>query len=70
MIFLSLLTVLMLFIYKKTSNQSGIKEAKNLIKGYLLEIRLFKMILEYFGACKDCFLPICATWPIISSHCW
>ena len=43
MIFISLLTaVLMLFIYKKTSNQSGIKEAKNLIKGYLLEIRLFQ----------------------------
>ncbi len=43
MIFISLLTaILMLFIYKKTSNQSGIKEAKNLIKGYLLEIRLFQ----------------------------
>jgi hypothetical protein len=43
MIFISLLTaILMLFIYKKTSTQSGIKEAKNLIKGYLLEIRLFQ----------------------------
>ena len=42
MIFISLVTaILMLFIYKKTSNQNGIKEAKNLIKGYLLEIRLF-----------------------------
>jgi len=42
MIFISLVTaILMLFIYKKTSNQHGIKEAKNLIKGYLLEIRLF-----------------------------
>ncbi|MDD8020374.1 MAG: hypothetical protein PHU81_04190 [Acidobacteriota bacterium] len=43
MIFISFLTaVLMLFIYKKTSNQNGIKEVKNLIKGYLLEIRLFQ----------------------------
>ncbi len=43
MIFISLVTAaLMLFIYKKTSNQHGIKEAKNLIKGYLLEIRLFQ----------------------------
>jgi len=43
MIFISLLTAgLMLFIYKKTSNQNGIKKAKNLIKGYLLEIRLFQ----------------------------
>lgn len=43
MIFISLLTALfMLFIYKKTSNQSGIKQAKDRIKAYLLEMRLFQ----------------------------
>ncbi len=39
----SLLTgLLMLFIFKKTSNQAGILRMKNLIKAHLLEIRLFK----------------------------
>jgi uncharacterized membrane protein (DUF106 family) len=39
----SLLTgLLMLFIFKKTSNQAGILRTKNLIKAHLLEIRLFK----------------------------
>ena len=40
---ISLLTgILMLFIYKFTSNQKGIKKIKNKIKAHLLEIRLFK----------------------------
>lgn len=34
--------VLMLLIFKKTSNQEAIRRAKNLIKARLLEIRLFK----------------------------
>ncbi len=39
----SLLTgLLMLFIFKKTSNQDGILRTKNLIKAHLLEIRLYK----------------------------
>ncbi|MCJ7582160.1 MAG: hypothetical protein MUP98_16730 [Candidatus Aminicenantes bacterium] len=43
MIVVSLLTgLLMLFIYKLTSNQEGIKKIKNKIKAHLLEIRLFK----------------------------
>jgi len=40
---ISLLTgVVMLIIFRYTSNQEGIKEAKNKIKAYLFEIRLFK----------------------------
>ncbi len=43
MIVVSLLTgLLMLFIYKFTSNQEGIKNIKNKIKAHLLELRLFK----------------------------
>jgi len=43
MIAISLVTgVLMLLIFKKTSNQAAIKRAKNQIKARLLEIRLFK----------------------------
>jgi len=43
MIFISLLTGLfMLFIFKLTSNQQGIKKAKNKIKAHLLELRLYK----------------------------
>jgi uncharacterized membrane protein (DUF106 family) len=43
MIFISLLTaLLMLLIYKKTSNQAGIKKVKNQIKANLLEIRLYQ----------------------------
>lgn len=43
MAFISLLTgLLMLFIFKKTSNQAGILRAKNLIKAHLLELRLYK----------------------------
>lgn len=43
MFVISLLTgLLMLFIYKFTSNQEGIKKIKNKIKAHLLEIRLFK----------------------------
>ncbi len=43
MIVISLLTgLLMLFIYKFTSNQEGIKNIKNKIKAHLLELRLFK----------------------------
>jgi len=43
MILVSLLTaILMLVNYKYTSNQQGIKKAKNKIKAHLLELRLFK----------------------------
>jgi len=43
LIFISLLTAfLMLFIYKKFSNQKAIHQAKNQIKAYLLELRLFQ----------------------------
>ena len=42
MIVVSLLTaVLMLFVFRLTSNQAGIKKVKNRIKAHLLEIRLF-----------------------------
>lgn len=43
MTFISLLTaVLMLIVFRLTSNQEGISRVKNLIKAHLLEIRLFK----------------------------
>lgn len=43
MIVVSLLTaLLMLFVYRYTSNQKGIKKVKNKIKAHLLEIRLYK----------------------------
>jgi len=43
MILISFLTsLLMLFVYRFTSNQQGIKEVKNKIKAHLLELRLFK----------------------------
>jgi hypothetical protein len=43
MIIVSLLTgFLMLFIYRHTSNQAGIRSVKDKIKAHLLEIRLFK----------------------------
>jgi uncharacterized membrane protein (DUF106 family) len=43
MIFVSLLTAfLMLWVFKLTSNQVGIRAAKNAIKAHLLELRLFK----------------------------
>ncbi len=43
MIFISLLTgLLMLFIYRLASNQAGIREIKDRIKAYLLELRLYK----------------------------
>jgi uncharacterized membrane protein (DUF106 family) len=42
MLLISLLTsFLMLFIFRRTSNQAGIKKAKSLIKAHLLELRLF-----------------------------
>jgi len=42
MAFVSVLTgVIMLLIYKYTSNQEGIRRAKDKIKAYFLEIRLF-----------------------------
>jgi uncharacterized membrane protein (DUF106 family) len=42
MVLISLLTsFLMLFIFRRTSNQAGIKKAKSLIKAHLLELRLF-----------------------------
>jgi len=42
MVLISLLTsFLMLFIFRHTSNQAGIKKAKSLIKAHLLELRLF-----------------------------
>lgn len=43
MILISLLTgILMLFIFKHTSNQEGIRQTKNRIKAHLLEMRLYK----------------------------
>jgi uncharacterized membrane protein (DUF106 family) len=43
MAFISLLTgLLMLFIYRLTSSQSGIRRVKDKIKAHLLELRLFK----------------------------
>jgi hypothetical protein len=43
MIFISLLTgLLMIFIFRHTSNQEGIRKAKNKIKAHLLELRLYK----------------------------
>lgn len=43
MIFVSFLTgLLMLFVFRYTSNQKGIKTVKNKIKAHLLELRLFK----------------------------
>jgi hypothetical protein len=43
MIFISLATgLLMLAVFKKTSNQEGIRRAKDRIKAHLLEIRLYK----------------------------
>jgi uncharacterized membrane protein (DUF106 family) len=43
MIFISILTgLLMLFIFRYTSNQKGIKRVKNKIKAHLLELRLYK----------------------------
>lgn len=47
MLAISLLTaLLMLFIYKKTSNQEGIRRVKNRIKANLLEIRLYQTDLR------------------------
>ncbi|MDI6845873.1 MAG: hypothetical protein QME28_07020 [Candidatus Saccharicenans sp.] len=43
MLVISLLTaLLMLFVYKKTSDQAGIKRARERIKAHLLEIRLYQ----------------------------
>jgi len=43
MLVVSLLTgILMIFVYKLTSNQAGILRTKNLIKAHLLELRLYK----------------------------
>jgi uncharacterized membrane protein (DUF106 family) len=43
MILISFLTgLLMLFVFKCTSNQQGIRKVKNRIKAHLLELRLFK----------------------------
>jgi len=43
MILISFLTaLLMLFIFRFTSNQEGIRQVKNKIKAHLLELRLFK----------------------------
>ncbi|MDH7493495.1 MAG: hypothetical protein QHH44_06375, partial [Candidatus Saccharicenans sp.] len=40
---ISLLTaLLLLLVYKKTSNQAGLKQVKNRIKASLLEIRLYQ----------------------------
>jgi len=42
MIVVSLLTsFLMLFVFRRTSNQEGIRKSKNRIKAHLLELRLF-----------------------------
>jgi uncharacterized membrane protein (DUF106 family) len=43
MAFISLLTgLLMLFVFRLTSNQEGIRKVKDKIKAHLLELRLFK----------------------------
>ncbi len=43
MVLVSLLTAfLMLWVFKLTSNQDGLRKAKNAIKAHLLELRLFK----------------------------
>lgn len=43
MVFISLLTgLLMLLIYRLTSDQTGIREVKDRIKAHLLELRLYK----------------------------
>jgi uncharacterized membrane protein (DUF106 family) len=43
MILVSFLTaIFMLFVFRFTSNQKGIREVKNKIKAHLLELRLFK----------------------------
>jgi hypothetical protein len=43
MVFISLLTgLLMLFIFRRTSDQAGIRKTKDRIKAHLLELRLFK----------------------------
>jgi len=43
MVFVSLLTAfLMLWVFKLTSDQEGIRKAKNAIKAHLLELRLYK----------------------------
>ncbi len=43
MVFVSLLTAfLMLWVFRLTSDQEGIRKAKNAIKAHLLELRLFK----------------------------
>jgi len=43
MILISFLTaLLMLFVFRFTSNQKGIRQVKNKIKAHLLELRLFK----------------------------
>ena len=54
MAFLSLLTgLLMLLVFRFTSNQQGIRRTKDRIKGHLLEFRLFKdslgVTLQAFG---------------------
>lgn len=47
MILVSFLTgLLMLFVFRYTSNQKGIKTVKNKIKAHLLELRLFKNSLS------------------------
>jgi uncharacterized membrane protein (DUF106 family) len=47
LIFISLLTgLLMLFIFKWTSQQAGIRKVKDKIKAHLLELRLFKDSLD------------------------
>ncbi len=43
MVFISFLTgVLMVFVFRLTSNQKGIRQVKDKIKAHLLELRLFK----------------------------
>ena len=43
MILISFLTgIMMLVVYRSTSNQEGIRQVKNKIKAHLLELRLFK----------------------------
>lgn len=57
MVFVSLLTaLLMLWVFKLTSNQDGIRAAKNAIKAHLLELRLFQDNMRVSLRAQGCIL--------------
>jgi len=72
MAFISILTgIVMIFVYKYTSNQSGIRQSKNRIKAHFLEIRLFgddwksmldsqkNIFLSNLSYMKYALIPLC-----------